>query len=1309
MSTTHGPTLLLHLAAAFLVLAAHPTPAAGPAPPELLFKVTFDDLSANAEFAKGSGKSTLPRNLGLTAKPGVKGVGLALLDGETCHYPVAGNLNVESGTVSFWVKPRNWTGKEGRYQKFFWVYGRENGVPFSLYVDSPNRADNARLCISLDRRGEPGYRLYQVSGKADWASGRWHKIDATWGPGQIAIYVNGRLGQRLDIDGSRFPALEHEVFRLVPIFHAGDGRFHNAEDRSFIDEVEIWSAPLSADRILERYLADTGGRTRPPRATVGRAAGPITVDGKLDEESWRRASRVPILSNTVTGFPHSLWARAALCYDRSNLYIGLTTPQPGPPAARAAGRDGRVWEDDSFEVFLVADMARKDAFFQFIVNAEGIVFDGRGGRSEWDGNITVGTSAGEGSWSLEMAVPFETLGVAAPAPGTVWRANFCRDWAREKPLKPIYTSWAYVGGSFLANQDRWGEIRFEGSDAGVRLDLSPVLNSGTIRLTVTARPPRSRVTVRIKSEGETKTFEGVTDADGVCRIDGRLEGIKEGLCEILVSDPNGTERSRLQTRFLVRETVQVAYLPDPVRKRLGLIVDLSGVDDDWLEPVAGGRATLALNRLDPAGTRRVNTFRLEGLSTQVEIPFEFAEGMHRMEYRLTEPGHAQPLVTERSLEIPPLPWVGTDAGITDQVLEPWTPLEFGEGGEVSCWGRKYTFAGPFLKSAVNRGRELLGGPVELTLETAATGSTRFVSTETRTVLEKPHRAEYAGRGEFPAAGIGVDWAMWMEYDGLSVVRFTLRPSPGAGAIRRLSLRIPLRGDVVKYLRGRKARGGILSGRTKWDGKLWQGGFEPFVWIVNEEEGFLYFCENEANWVYDKGENVVTVRGGDEAAIELTLIAKEIPADRALTYEIGFQATPVKPMMKNRREWNFDMHRETAYQNARNWFTRHARQVGTWKVDKPDVIREFDQELRAQGIRLFYYGVTSCTPNRNPTYDLFRKLWDSPYPASFGPYTYRKNPYQDPHPPYRQAAVSPASPTFQDMMLYYADEMLREIGAAGLYTDTDGVWACDNEYIGSKFTDAFGRTGVTYTILSKRRFAKRLAAIVRTVGGERRYWMTHAHAKLVPPVHAWADFWLPGEELTHRLYGDKWFYMDTLDETYFRQEFRGRTSGLAHVILPEFIRGTKDKADGKGPQPTESLLAMCAVTDVTTTGAYLNSDALGVYWTLRHDLGIVDSDFVGYWQAGCPVRTTTDGARVSLYTTERAYILAVANRLPRDNEISLELDLESLALNDKPPARDARTGERLACSAGRIAVRVPRRNYTFVGIDRTPGREHRGTE
>jgi len=1265
--------------------------------PELLFRVTSDDLTANAQVARGNPKSTLTRDLGLTAKEGFnKRTALLLGDGEECAYEVKGNLHLSAGTISFWARPHNWNDNEGRFKKFFQVSGSENGVPFVLYIDSPVSPGAARVVLAQGGGGRPGSKLYQYNGTADWKSGKWHKIDVTWDERHLAIYVNGRLGERKEIEGIRFPKLDKGKFSLIPIFHSGDGTYHNAKDRSLIDDVEVFSRPLSADRILQRYMAEIGGEISPPRVIVPRASTAVRVDGQLDESTWATASRVPLPIDAATMYPHTQWAYASVCYDNENLYVGFESAKnPGPLVAAAGRRDGNVWEDDAFELFLAPTPKSPKDCFQFAFNSAAGVFDARHGRSDWNSKIRVKTAVTDDHWTAEVAVPFADLGAGAPKAGETWLGNFCRDWARPRPSRPIYTSWAYLQGGFLVEPEKYGRLFFTDSTRGARLDLSPALNTGTLDVRA-AVEGAAHVDVSVTSEGGT-VFQKTPDFDHRTQIQQRLKHVKEGMLAVAIK---AEERDVLSysMRFMVKEPIAVAWVPDPGRQQLGLIVDLANADPEWLPLIRAGGATLDVALAGPKGDKGTASFPVDRLAGTFTIPFAYEAGNYELVFRLKSAAIARPLEMVKTLEIPELPWVGTKVGISQEVLDPWTPLKYDDPAQVSCWGRTYTFDGPFVKEAIRHKRNLLAGPIAMTLTTPA-GTGALLSMESKAIRKEPYRAEFAGTGNFGQAGVAADWSMWMEYDGLTVATVTLNPAPGGSAVRRLVLRIPLRSDVVKYLRGGTQMGMIKSGRIAWDGKRYADTFQPFLWASSEKEGFLYFCESEAGWVYPAGFKPVVVQGGKEASIELTIIDQEVRITQPQSYTFGFQATPVKPLAKDRRAWNFGSGGATTpHINARNWMTGYAEQDGHWKVLNVEGVRKFDAAQRAEGVKMLYYGCTSCTPDHNPTYNLYEKVWASSFAASYGN-VHTATRLRPTWVPYRLAPACPGDLSLQEFMLYYGDKFLRECGVPGLYTDTDSVMACDNPYHGHRFTDQFGKTGVTYTVLSKRDFAKRMATIVRSFADERRWWMTHSHTKLVPPVYGFADFWLPGEENTGQLRGNKWWYIDTLDDVAWRVEYADHSSGLMHMFLPEFMRGTGDTTDLEGPQPSESLLAMCAVTDVNTTGAYMNRDVMGHWWGLRQRLGLIDAEFIGYWEDECPVKTTTPRALVSLYKTSGSrFVVTVANRLPDPTEVTVTVDLKALGLGGMAiTAVDERTGKPLEAKGGTFTVPVKGRNYTLVSL------------
>ncbi|MBM4094969.1 MAG: hypothetical protein FJ276_37000 [Planctomycetes bacterium] len=472
-------------------------------------------------------------------------------------------------------------------------------------------------------------------------------------------------------------------------------------------------------------------------------------------------------------------------------------------------------------------------------------------------------------------------------------------------------------------------------------------------------------------------------------------------------------------------------------------------------------------------------------------------------------------------------------------------------------------------------------------------------------------------------------------------------------------------------------------------------------MTSEDEGFLYFCESEANWVAAPRAPMTILRGGAEPEIELRIIAQPVTVKEPLRYQFGFQATPVKPLDRDWREQNYGPGgTPIPHQTLQPWMNGYTQHEGLWHVSRPDALRKFHEQVTRTGIRVYYYATTSCTPNNSPMYALFRKLWDDPFPAQFGPSENPESRLRPATTPYFLVPVCPGAPTFVEYQLWLAKNMAEQIGARGFYTDTDDVWPCDNRRHGCGFTDVFGKSGVTWTILNKREFSKRVAALMRSLGGERGrgYWLTHAHSKLTPPVHCFADAFYPGEEYTHRLYNNKWYYIADMPEVDYRVQLSPLASGMVQAFLPEFWRGSKDEQDVKVPGPTESLLAMCAVNDVLCTAAYMNRSSMEEWWGLRKRLAFNDAKFTAYWRPNCPVKTPSPEARASVYTWPGRAAIAIANRQPQDAEVAVEVDLKAFGLSSNAvTAVDERTGNRLALTNGRFTVPVKARNYTFVSL------------
>ncbi|MBM4047004.1 MAG: hypothetical protein FJ279_18025, partial [Planctomycetes bacterium] len=175
---------------------------------------------------------------------------------------------------------------------------------------------------------------------------------------------------------------------------------------------------------------------------VGRLAGEITHDGRLDEPAW--ATVYPSESFFVyqEGRKAAVAATTArLLCDGRCLYVGVRcwTPDGEMPVAQPRERDGAVLEDDSVEIFL-APPDLKRGYVHLALNAAGSLRDQRATAvpdatgvvslkrdPAWNAeSIAVKTTQRAGRWDAEVRIPLDAFTQSAPGAG--WKANLTREY-----------------------------------------------------------------------------------------------------------------------------------------------------------------------------------------------------------------------------------------------------------------------------------------------------------------------------------------------------------------------------------------------------------------------------------------------------------------------------------------------------------------------------------------------------------------------------------------------------------------------------------------------------------------------------------------------------------------------------------------------------------------------------------------------------------------------------------------------------------------------------------------------------------------
>jgi len=195
-----------------------------------------------------------------------------------------------------------------------------------------------------------------------------------------------------------------------------------------------------------------------PRYECRRAAGPIEVDGALDDPGWAGVSPMSALQHATGARAPTQPTEVRACWDDRCLYLAYACRDTDIWASYKQ-RDEPLYEEEVVEFFLApADLQH---YFEFEVSPLNTLFDAKvfspeGHRgtmlvdAEWNasgirtavrvsGSVNMRNSPDIG-WNVEVALPFADLGLdRAPAPGTVWRANFYRI---ERGAATEFTAWS---------------------------------------------------------------------------------------------------------------------------------------------------------------------------------------------------------------------------------------------------------------------------------------------------------------------------------------------------------------------------------------------------------------------------------------------------------------------------------------------------------------------------------------------------------------------------------------------------------------------------------------------------------------------------------------------------------------------------------------------------------------------------------------------------------------------------------------------------------------------------------------------------
>ena len=221
------------------------------------------------------------------------------------------------------------------------------------------------------------------------------------------------------------------------------------------------------------------------------AMGPA-MDGRIEPQEWLAAGQ---LSSFILlggeGFPN-LPTMVYVMHTPNALYIGaqMTDDRPGELVATVRDQDGNVYEDDSLEVFIDAEGARR-SYAHLVVNPLGTRYDeidhDVAENFEWNAVAAVN----EKGWSVEIELPFDQ-GIP-PNAGEVWGIAVCRSAVRANEM----STWGRHERGFN-EPSAFGELIFSGVTPTVKLDdLGETLLGDNLALITLTNNCVGKMTVKV--------------------------------------------------------------------------------------------------------------------------------------------------------------------------------------------------------------------------------------------------------------------------------------------------------------------------------------------------------------------------------------------------------------------------------------------------------------------------------------------------------------------------------------------------------------------------------------------------------------------------------------------------------------------------------------------------------------------------------------------------------------------------------------------------------------------------------------------
>lgn len=1080
------------------------------------------------------------------------------------------------------------------------------------------------------------------------------------------------------------------------------------------------------------------------------------IDGLIDKDEWKdaNASFGALKHNNSNLEPRE--AVFYFGYDQKNIYFACRSELPPGDMkmlARAQKRDGKVYADDAVELLLMAP--DKKYVYHLIANSLNTLYDVKyplvnGGVTAsapeaWEPKVTVASSFSDGYWNIEIMIPYSEIGNSEYSDGSEWSVQMCRDWSQPGSQ----TCWNRA--NVFCEPKEMGRIIFDKNSPVIKLEsIGKNFYAGDIDCSVNIyNPSSSAKNFRIRMDIDSAAAPAVTDekktikagaAETVhLRIDDKTSIPRD--FSVIVEDP-ATKKQYYTRSFSWEPKPKVvwnegnakymefdfAYYPSyNIAKGR---IDISSLKDK--DSIKGAAFYVREKKSGEKIGKSENGELSAGkyYKAKVQLP-SMKEGEYEIVAELKKDGSDETLKFVREFTVKHFPWENNKIGLEDVIVPPFKPLVTGDNGRtVNALMSSYSMKNCFWDKITAQGENILASPVRLVLNGGniklEEKSFKMLSSKASSVV-----AEASSIAENIEATARYEY----DYDGMCKLTLTLTPKKDI-QIENGFLEIPLKAEIAKLFHSvnnnmkNNPAGFVPEGDgVVWDSRMGKqnkdvyGNFRPYFWMGGIYKGFCWFAESDKDWsVNPEKAALELVRDGKSTTLKVNLFTKPFIFDKPRTFVMGFQATPVKPQMKDwRRITLFGKPKDTSdvykFAGLLSIFHFGGKNAGDlWPAGHDySMVRELakdfrnNQDLRLENTKPFVEKYFSDEGTQKKQFMLEHLKRGRAYSVNSDfsfPYLNARGSHID-WPEYQvymdewwcseyransaDEYNNHAAKSYQDMFLYYAKKLL-DNGFDGLYYDNVRDWHAFSDVTGPAYELDNGTIQPYYDMFEFREFMKRSAVMIYVYGKKlpdgRPLFCAHMTNTNIIPFMSFASMTLDWE--AH--YGSTDF-QTRFSGGYVLSQSLGTQTGCIPSVL---IKITGDEQERVSRTFVATLLAY-DLPLIFSQGGFSTALLLKLNTImLKFGYGLDNVEVYPSWKAQDFVKVNSKDAKLSLFKKDSSAMISVSDFGGKDSIV--ELDITALNLG-KVKAVNIETNEIIPVEENRIKLNIPKYDYRVLLIEK----------